>query len=339
MIEGSKMPTINNQKNMAAVASTGGAIFCVLNLLGVGIPLCETSGCELHGEIRILGQSLYLYGAIFFATTAIVLGVFSAKQEGGKEAILGLWLSAGLVINAGLLVTQAATVPCNSCLVVAGLLGLTAWLARSVCKLPPKLLQAWALLFLIALFGLVRQAAGPIAIHGDDSATFRIFFAPSCPACQDKLDELASFPELADHIAIYPVTLQPGDTAHLVRMQKAIEAGEPWSAVVKSGRGEANKPSWSEQWRMNFLTWRNKAFMAGIGASSVPYTLTSAGLPIETDGARAIDSLGLDIGCPSASEGQHPPLAGDEPASCQEQKQDTPFLLRMEGGPGEVSAQ
>lgn len=264
---------------LALLTALAGLVFCVLAALGLADDFCAGDGCRLFRGLTLLGIDLYWFGAAFFAITALLLGgqIRRGSRERRRPAILlRWWLIAGLVANGLLLAVQALTAPCLSCLIVAGLLGLTALLALAGSRLSAVILLLWSLLLVAAISGLLRQQMGPVAVYGDERASVKLFFSPSCPSCLHELREIAGREELHPRLALYPLALNDGDLPVIRRFREETAAGTALATAVENlSRAAPVSLVWRQRLEMRLLSLRNRAFLAGIGARTIPYLLTS----------------------------------------------------------------
>lgn len=267
-------------KNFAALLTAlAGLVFCVLAALGLADDFCAGEGCRLFRGMTLLGIDLYWFGAVYFAIAAVLIvgqGRRGARERRRPAVILRLWLLAGLVIDGLLLGVQALTAPCPSCLIVAALLGLTALLLLGGSRLLAAVLLLWSVLLVAAAGGLLRQQVGPVAVYGDEQATVRLFFSPSCPSCLHELRELAGREDLHPRLALYPLALNDGDLPVIYRFRAEVAAGAPLAAAVAKLNSAAPALSgWRQGLDLRLLSLRNRAFLATIGARTIPYLLTS----------------------------------------------------------------
>ncbi|MFU8819642.1 MAG: hypothetical protein ACNA74_07980 [Desulfurivibrio sp.] len=264
----------------ALLTALAGLVFSLLSALGLTDGVCVTGGCQLFRGTTLLGLDLYWYGALFFGVTvALIARRISRRDQFRRRSstLLTLWLVAGLTVSAFLLGVQALTVPCLSCLIAAGLLGTTAWLLRPGSKLLTGTLLVWTLVLVAALSGLLRQQFEPVPVFGQSDAAVKVFFAPSCPSCLEELRELAGREELHPRLALYPLALKRADLPFILRFrQELASSGSLAAAVDTLTEIGPERPGTGELWQIRRLSFRNRAFLAAIGARTVPYLLTSS---------------------------------------------------------------
>lgn len=264
----------------ALLMALAGLVFSVLSALGLTDAVCVTDGCSLFRGTTVLGIDLYWFGAFFFGVTAALIASQVSRREPLRRrrpsSLLVLWLSGGLVVSALLLGIQALTTPCLSCLIVAGLLGGTALLLLPGAKMLAWPLLIWALVLVAALSGLARQQFEPVPVFGGPEATVRVFFAPSCPSCLKELHELAGREEIHPRLALYPLALREADLPVISRFRQELASSGSLAAAVDTLSDPAPEaPAFRELLEIRLLSFRNRAFLAGIGARTVPYLLTS----------------------------------------------------------------
>ncbi|HET97685.1 MAG TPA: hypothetical protein ENN98_03120 [Desulfurivibrio alkaliphilus] len=264
----------------ALLTAMAGMVFSLLSALGLTDGFCVTEGCRLFRGTTFLGIDLYWFGAFFFGVTLLLIGRQLKNQRERfrrhSSSLLLLWLVTGLLVSAFLLGAQALTISCASCLIVAGLLGITAWLLRPDSKALTVILLIWTLTLVAALSGLGRQQFEPVPTFGSGDAEIKLFFSPSCPSCLERLRELARREELHPQLALYPLALRRADLPVILRFhQELATSGSLAAAMETLNWGEPERPTLRELWQIRQISFRNRAFLAGIGARTVPYLLTS----------------------------------------------------------------
>jgi len=267
------------RRTLALLAALAGAAFCALAAMGLTEAVCASGGCALFRGTSVLGVDLYWWGASYLLVMAGLIFA-QGRHTGlarGLAPILTWLLLAGLAANALLLTIQVLTAPCLSCLVAAALLGATAALALPPSRLRAAALVPWGLLFVAALSGVFREQFRPVPTYGGPDAAIKVFFSPSCFACQLELQELATRIELHGHLALYPLANEAGDLQGIHSFsQEAAASGSLARAVEALSAHTPEGLSLTETARLRLVSLRNKAFLARIGAKSIPYVLTSA---------------------------------------------------------------
>lgn len=262
----------------ATLVSLAGAFFCVLAALGLAEAICVTEGCSVFRGTTVLGIDLYWLGAAYFLALAVL--IYLSRARGRLSTALKAAILAGLVIDGFLLAIQAVTAPCASCLVVAGLLGLTALLLPSRQMLRGKVMAVWAVLFVAALSGIFRDQLSPVPAYGRSDAAIKVFFSPSCPACRRVVYDLAERTELQSDLALYAVAKNESDLAGIQRFHEQMavsgDLAKALGACFNPAEEPAAPPTWSELLAIRTASLRNKSFLARSGASSVPFVSSSA---------------------------------------------------------------
>jgi hypothetical protein len=291
----------------AILFSLIGTAFCILAALGLTDAVCATEGCALFKGVAIFGLDLYWIGAAFFLGISLLLLLQRWRRELSASVI---WLlTAGLVVDAFLLAVQAVTAPCLSCLIVAGLLGVTVLMLLPGSTLLARTAVVWAVIFVAALAGVARDQLAPVPAFGSSDAAVKVFFSPSCFACQMELQELAGKSHLHKDLALYPVANEPGDLEAIHRFRRTVaESGSlPMAVDALFSAGEGLSPG--ESLRLQVVSFRNKVFLARAGARSIPYVLTSSPALLHSASARqapapaVADDLGAAPGLAPADEG------------------------------------
>ena len=335
------------KRTAALLVALVGAAFCALAALGVTEAICVTAGCAVFKGTTVLGIDLYWIGATFFLLLAALLALPSMRRTLARPLV---WLVVlGLALDTILLAMQAVSLSCLNCLVFAVLLGVVAALLLPGPPVLRKVLAVWAVLLVAALAGLLRDGLSPVAIHGDEDAAIKVFFAPSCPACREELTSLAARPELHGLLALYPIARDDGDLRGILRFRRVLDHGGDLPAAVEAcfSRAEAGgpEPGLSDSLSLRLASFRNKVFLARAGAASIPYVLTTSpallhagprpeGQPAAPgragpeDGARAVPAA-PDEGCGYTRDDICPDYPQDGPQA-EPQAEPVPDLF----GPG-----
>lgn len=272
------------KRSAAVLTAAAGTLFCLLSALGFTAELCHSDGCRLFEGATLLGLDLYWYGTLFFAiATWLIARAIGRRSSAGRTPLgrsLVLWMLGGLLVSSTLLAIQALTVPCVSCLIVAALLGLTVLLLLPGSRILTVALACWALIMVGALSGLARQHFQPLPIYGERGATIKLFFSPSCPSCVKELRELAHREELHSMLALFPLAMNKGDSTALFRFNQELKLSGTLAEAVEAMQSRATEnpvtsPTFKELQQIRLQSFRNKAFLAAIGARTVPYLQTS----------------------------------------------------------------
>lgn len=258
-----------------------GLALCVLNAAGANL-FCLTTGCSLYAGYSLFGLSFSVYGAIGFGI--ILLLAIRAQKGSRAPLLLGATITAGLALDSLFLGWQIFFWPCSSCLVMAMLLGWTALsFRRSYPHLPRRLFKGVLIVWLILLIP-VTIATGkevflsPWAIYGPTDASIRVFFSPTCPACQSEVTKLLQSSDVS-RIAFYPIAKSEVDLRLLAaRLQEGITQPADLEKLFLSDPIQAPNPPLRLRWRLA----KNKMALAGYGAQTIPFILS----PKLIEGAR-----------------------------------------------------
>jgi hypothetical protein len=260
---------MNFKSVLIPAAAATGLVVSILALAGITLP-CQTSGCSLYAGLKIAGISPYALGATGFA--AILLCWLLARSRPGMQFLLSWLLLGGVAISSAFLLWQNLYWPCTTCLVVALAIGVAAGAARAtipVCRTRAMTaaLVLWAVLFIPALLAAGKESlltATPV--HGSARAPVKIFFSPTCPACQNVVLEALENPGLAQNLALIPIAK---DREDLRRLASHYALGTPIADLFRTA-GD-NPPPLTLRQRLDLS--RNKMVLASMGATSVPVVI------------------------------------------------------------------
>ena len=251
------------------------AAFCIWSAFGNDVNFCVTAGCSLYQDFTVGGISLWWLGTGTFAVLAL-LALLGAAAPG--RLLAGLALLGDIC----LLLLMALTAPCVSCLVVAVFFALT-YLGfrqaeqgqargRGIQPRRSALLLVWVLLFTVNVGAVARSqtAIWPIT-EGDDEATVRMFFSPSCPSCREGIDILSGHVD----VAFYPLAENDSDVYRVAQMRRLLDTGMNLAEAL--GQSQNVTPprglaalSPDLLW-LRFRMLRNKAHVFSAGAQTVPF--------------------------------------------------------------------
>lgn len=236
---------------------------------------CLSAGCALYQSFSVGGFSLWWVGVGAFSVLGL-LALFG--QAGPGRLVAGL----GLVLDAGLLVIMALTLPCLACLVVALLLAATYAAFRHEVLAPARgmpikpsrswLLLAWGLLFVLNIGFLARDAVRPWSIEGpaDGTATVHVYFSPSCAACR----QLVEGAPASGEIAWYPVAEEARDLAVVSALMREKDL-KPFREAFTLALAAPDLPLTAymkpTMLRLQFRLWRNKAHALLAGSNTLPF--------------------------------------------------------------------
>lgn len=261
-------------KKILAVLSISGALFCLLNALGIDT-FCTTSGCAMAGEYEVMGISLYWFGFLGFL-------VFSGLLFFGNSLILLAYISFVLFVDAILLIVLAFISPCLSCMVV-GLFFALLWMgtvyyaefSRSVKAGLTPIMLIWFMFFSGNTINIAGEFMGPVPVYGEKNADIHVFFSPSCPACKEMVAEVVESSK--ESLALYPVKIAPEDIKGVCAFKcvygDSNDIGQALNACYSMDCEEDT--SFFANLRLQFITWRNQSFLANMGQKSVPVMVTN----------------------------------------------------------------
>lgn len=258
-----------NRDNIALLVLAIGFLFSAITALGLTVSICTTGGCELYRDVSIFGVNVYWFAAVYFIIAAVLI-----KQQ--LSMPLHFWMLAGVLISAVLLLVQAATSPCTSCMIVAGLIVCSyALIVKSAVK--GRFLALWGFAFIMVMGVFFNQSFKPVPIFGSERSTVKFFFSPSCPSCVEELSRMSVNTDILQHLAIFPVIIGEGDAAAIARMQEELKRSRVLSYAVKDMlNAEKDRMSMKSLLNARIISFFNKAFLAKNNVSSVPYLLTSS---------------------------------------------------------------
>lgn len=252
-----------------------GLALCLLNATGAGL-FCLTSGCALYAGYSLFGLSFYVYGAIAFGMIALLAA--NAGKIPRAVPWLGRIILLGLVLDLLFLGWQLLYWPCSSCLVVALLLGCTAagfWRTYpQLCRrLYKGVLLGWLILLIPSVIAAGKEVLlTPWALYGPADASIRVFFSPTCPACKTEVTKLLQSPEV-NRIAFYPIAKNEPDLRLLTTLlQEGIEQPADLKRLFLADFSPEASPALSLRWRLA----KNKMALAGYGAQTIPFILSSS---------------------------------------------------------------
>jgi hypothetical protein len=247
-----------------------GLVFCSLNAAGSKL-LCATSGCDIYAGYQFAGISFYVWGAAGFALL-LALGFLSYWRP-----VFRVWLvfclCLGMLLDTGFLVWQVLFWPCTSCLVVAILLALFAggflWVTPrgdSDSKTIKFALLLWGITFIPAATGAGKELLlQPWVLSGPENAPISVIFSPTCPACQQTVQEIFSVPELKEQAVFIPIAKNEEDVNRIARFQedKTTDLMQLFAPLDGSHQVSAGL-------RLRWQLARNKMILARSGEMSVP---------------------------------------------------------------------
>lgn len=293
----------------AAGIALAGVLFCLAAGLGGAEALCLTQGCSLYQDVQVLGLSLWWWGAGAFAG---LLALCLAAP------LLWAWRAAAafVVADCVFLAWMALSVPCVNCLVAACLFfALLAALTLMRGSWHPAVLLPgvlWLMLFTPNAVAVAQELVGPWPIRGQLQDPVRVFFSPSCPACNDALDGLLASGER--NLAFFPVAENDEDQLRLQVLQTELDKGQSFAnAYAKIRRGTPAPEGVTVPLTLRLNLLRNKVALSRMGFSRIP-VLVMQGVP-QGFGRSAASPTPSGAPLPGGEGGATPPPGGVFPGA------------------------
>ncbi len=296
-------------KYSSYILAFAGIVFSALNIFQVEELLCVTSSCEVFSEFAVFGISLWIYSAAFFA---LLFGLLCIN----KWALTSLLCLLGIACDAILLCLMLITSPCFSCLIIALILAL---LTLCVYKTHFEnnyvfiALLLWFLLFLVNAGALVKTSVSPYVIYMNEArkenvleASMRVYFSPSCSACNDLVQLLGEREQTnANDIIWLPVAEEAEDIAKVLQMQEYINNGDSLKVALEKVKAEPQKSSVNTlfpDFVMQIQLLINQSRLNAAGTSKIPF-IEYTGVPaflnkpastktLEVEKANPLEALG-----------------------------------------------
>lgn len=273
-------------KNNGALTGTCGLAllamaYCVWTAFGNDVNICITQGCSLYQDVTVAGLSLWWIGAATFTVLAL-LALAGAARLG--RLLAGLALCGDIL----LLLLMAATAPCVSCLGVA-IFFAAVYAAFRRADMNPQhknihlrrspLILIWGLLFVINAGAAARSTATlwPISDMTLGRPSVRMFFSPSCKACQQGIQALSGHIE----VAFYPVAENDDDLYRVAAMRTALDEGKSMIEAFEAAQlatAESYSALSPDMLWLRLRLLRNKAHVYLSGSQVVPF-IEYRGLP------------------------------------------------------------
>jgi arsenate reductase-like glutaredoxin family protein len=140
--------------------------------------------------------------------------------------LLALTLGLALLFDSLFLIYQTLLWPCSSCHVVALLIGVSALAGLKAFDLPGRKLLIgvgvlWSIFFIYISVAVVKEIAfKPWPIYGSVEAPVKIYFSPTCDACEEVVRQVLSDEQAANQTGFYPIAKNKKDES---RLAKALE--------------------------------------------------------------------------------------------------------------------
>ncbi len=309
-----------------------GLLFALWNVLGDTSALCVTEGCSLFQNFTIAGYSLWWLGVIGFAVL-LIPALFGFAKLG--EVLAGLGLTADIVLLAIMLITA----PCFNCLIIGLMLAITyvafrhAATDKRIKRSFPILIGIWTVFFVVNAGGILRESTTPWAIRapaieqgGIQNAPVHIYFSPSCSACRELVNGIASQERQTGQQAPavwYPVAEDDKDIFIIISMYQKVQEGKDLDVAMAEARDEFAAKDVTFADRITLLSprsllaqlrlWQNMAHVLSSGSNRLPF-VEYRGIPsgLLDSGQSSSQASGQMSGQPS---GQAPAYAPSGPTS------------------------
>jgi hypothetical protein len=297
------MDSSGQAKILLLISTFLGGLYCLLNAAGAKL-FCGTQGCEIYAGYGLFGISFYLYGFVGF------LGVFLLTlcyPRRGARLLLSVAVGLALLFDTLFLIYQTLLWPCSSCHVVASLIGLMALFAIFGLKVPgQKLLMSvgllWSVFFIFVGLAVVKEIAfAPWPIYGSDEAQVKVYFSPTCPACEEAVRTILKDPQASSETAFYPIAKNATDQARLARLLRQPVELRDSEAILSLFEKEPEQAATLTA-REKFLLFSNKMVLARSGATRVPLIVSPYIVELDRSGdgfSSPIEDLwGSPVGAP-----------------------------------------
>lgn len=264
-----------------------GTLYCLANAFGAEL-LCGTRGCEIYAGYGLFGISFYWYGFAGFSGL-LLLSFF--RLSAVARPLLSSALGLALLLDSLFLIYQTLLWPCSSCHLVALLIGILAVIGIRYLQLPGRkvllgLGVVWSLFFVYVSIAVVKEVAfPPWALYGSSAAPVKVYFSPTCPACEEVVGQLLTDQPASEQTALYPIAKNKQDEARLARLlsrgKDELEAND-----ILQLFSEANTAKHSLDLASRWRLLSNKMFLARSDATKVPMIISpdilTVGQPDET---------------------------------------------------------
>lgn len=283
-----------------------GGAYCLLNAAGAEL-FCSTQGCDIYAGYGLFGLSFYIYGFAGFLGI-FLLALWSSWRP--ARSLLAIAVGLALFFDTLFLIYQALLWPCSSCHVVALLIGLTAFFAVTGLNVPGRKFLIgigllWSVFFIFVGLSVVKEVAfSPWPIYGSIDAPVKVYFSPTCTACEEAIRKIINDPQIATETAFYPVAKNGKDEARLAILFQRSGRRVDTDGILGLFEKGANQPA-TLGVRDKLRLFSNKMALAKANAIRVPMIVSpyilETGWP-KDDFSSSIDTfLGpsreLDPGC------------------------------------------
>ncbi|MDR0465973.1 MAG: hypothetical protein LBH94_01300 [Deltaproteobacteria bacterium] len=262
---------------LAFLLSLLGACFTSWSAWGNAIALCFTAGCTIYQDVTVAGVSVWWIGTGAFALLALL-------AIAGRPGLALFVSTATLFLDCLLLLLLAVTAPCVACLIAGIFFALTYAAFRnsaSDAKFPPSrswLLLFWSFLLVANLLNVARSEMGTWAIKEAADPSVKLYFSPSCTACQEGIRVLSGRTD----VSFYAVSKSEQDTLLIAAMKRAVQRGASMAEALRRAP-EVPAPTGvglyaPDMLLLRFALLRNNSYALNAGGGVLPL-LEHLGLP------------------------------------------------------------
>ena len=244
-----------------------GLLLCLGSAFGLTKALCLTKGCQLYRGYGFLGLSLHIWGAAVFGA-ALVLLIY---RLGFYRRFLHLCLWAEII----LLAWQVIYLPCSECLLVGLIWGLLALL-----EMRERIsVKVWSAVFLMALVLLGKDLLHPWPVYGRADSEVKVYFSPSCKACQGEIEKLLAIEEAdLNRVAFFPVALKTSDYERVEIFQSVLNQTLSLDQAFQAcWSGAVHAPvRWPNSVMVRFGLMRNRMILSRMGVNKIPLVVSGS---------------------------------------------------------------
>ena len=262
---------------LAFLLSLLGACFTSWSAWGNAIDLCFTAGCTIYQDATVAGVSMWWIGTGGF-------GLLALLAIAGRPGPALFVSAAVLFLDCLLLLLLAFTAPCVACLIAGIFFALTYAAFRNSAadaKFPPArswLLLFWSFLLVANLLNVARSEMGTWAIKESADPYLKLYFSPSCPACQEGIRVLSGRTD----VSFYAVSKSEQDTLLIAAMKHAVQRGASMAEALRRAP-EAPAPTGVGLYApgmllLRFALLRNNSYALNAGGGVLPL-IEHLGLP------------------------------------------------------------
>jgi hypothetical protein len=140
----------------------------------------------------------------------------------------------------------------------------------------------WSVFFIFVGLAVVKEVAfSPWPIYGSAESPVKVYFSPTCPACEKAARKILNDPQATAETAFYPVAKNATDEARLARLLRQPGGTVNVAGLLELFEQESNDPA-NLSVREKFLLFRNKMALAKAGATKVPLIVSPSIIEIKS---------------------------------------------------------